>query len=243
MQTTFEPASAPVVRPPLPYRARHPSGVWIPCPSCGLEQPEAPDCAVCGAEMGVPAKPEPSPPAPSPHTPSPPTLPSPEPFAPAPAPIQPAPARQPGRYATAERVELGVAADYRGGELSRLGASPVVVLGFLVLGAFAFFFAASWFIDFTRGEMRAMAEVVDRLALPTSACESCEKPFRIVELRARPYYDPPLERTTLLDSDRDASSRRWVEEMRLEVEEAKAWAEQNRQWQEEEAERLAGLGD
>jgi hypothetical protein len=86
-----------------------------------------------------------------------------------------------------------------------------------------------------------MAEVVDRLALPASACESCETPFRIVELRARPYYDPPLERTTLLDSDRAASSRRWVEEMRREVAEVKAWAEQQRQ--EEEAARLAALGD
>lgn len=226
MQTTYVPAPAPSVRPPLSYRARHPSGVWIPCPSCGLEQPEAPDCVVCGAEMGALSTPQPTAPAPAPIQPA-----------------QPAPCRQPGRYRTAERVQLGVAADYRGGELSHVGSSPVVVLGSLVLAAVAFFFAASWFIDFTRGEMRAMAQVVDRLALPASACESCEKPFRIVELRARPYYDPPWERTTLLDSDRAASSRRWVEEMRREVTEAKAWAEQQRQWQEEEAARLAELGD
>lgn len=160
-------------------------------------------------------------------------------------PISPAvePDVQPGKYHDAPRIDLGVSADYRGAKLSHDTLSPITALGLLALAVSLFFVAASWFIDFTQGEMRAMATVVDRLALPADACESCEKPFRIVELRARPYYDAPSEQMNLFDSARAESSAHWVEQMRHEVEEAKAWAEEQRQWQQEEEERLRDLAD
>lgn len=239
MQTTCDPASATYVARSSPppasrtFHARHPSGVWVPCATCGLEQPEAPDCAACGAPL-----------VPSPVD---------EP-AEAPAPIQvewfaadlvlPRPQEAPRsgpqqttQYHRAPRIELDVAADHRSRELSHT-PSPVLSLGLLLFAGFLVFHAASWFIEFTRGEVRAMAQVVDRLALPPTACESCEKPFRIVELRARPYYDPPAEQLQLFDPELAAPSQRWVEEMRREVRKAKEWAEEQRRLQEEETERL-----
>lgn len=247
MQTTCVSASATHVAYPSPPPAsrafaRHPSGVWLPCAHCGLEQPEAPDCTACGTPLlrspidgpvGEPIQIEWS--AADLVLPMPKSsvslvarrLPQ--------SPQRPQ-AQESPRYQQARRVELDVAADYRGRELSH-APSPTISLAVLALAAFCLFHAASWFIDFTGGEVRAMARVVDRLALPPTACESCEKPFRIVELRARPYYDPPSEQVQLYDPQRAVPSQAWVEAMRREVEEAKAWAEESKRMEAEEAER------
>lgn len=163
---------------------------------------------------------------------------------PTPAPVAATPAlTRPSVRATPRRITLEIAPDLQDGAFRHRYVPPIVVWGGLVVGAVLLFLLTSWFFDYTRGEVRAMAEVVDRLALPANSCPTCEKQFRIVGLRAQSYYDAPSDRLDLLDPDQAAESTRRVEELRQEVRKFKAWSAEQREGQAEEEEaRLRELG-